>query len=92
MTGIYSARHTRLHRTGFDADPVGKITIEPTKDWYSHKEVERILGVKRMTVHRAIHSGALQAESIGGVYRAGKWRISHEALIAFIEAGQKRPR
>lgn len=80
---IYDDRHARFHRTGHRI---------PEKAWYTHKEVEVILGVKRMTVHRAIHAGALAAEQIGGIHRAGKWRISHAALIAFIEAGQKRAR
>lgn len=71
-------------------DVEGTIIIKPRQDWYSLKQVESILEQKRMTVHRAVSSGALQAEKIGGVHHVGRWRVSYEALIEYIENGQKR--
>ncbi len=79
----------RLGEYGYHVGPKGKVTIWPEKEEYRAKEVRLILTVSHQTIHRAIHSGALKAQSIGGVHNAGKWLISHEALRAYIAAGQK---
>ena len=99
MIGIYHHRHEgfrlggfshgRQGEYGFRIDPKGKVTIWPEKEEYRAKEVRLILAVSHQTVHRAIHSGALKAERVGGVRNAGKWLISHEALRIYIAAGQK---
>ena len=88
---LYRYRHERLNRTGFRRGPAGQVIIEEPREWYTPKQVKGILGVSRQTVHRAIHSGALAAESFGGVRRAGTWRISHKALLDYIASGQRRP-
>lgn len=87
---LYSYRHRRLHPSGFERPPgsIDEIVIEPKKEWYAIKEVVWILreipGMGRMTIQRRIDSKALKAQSTGGTHRAGRWRISYNALQDFI--------
>lgn len=49
---------------------------------YTLKEVEDILKVTQRTLYRYIKEGKLQAVKVGK-----GWRVSHEALQAFISKG-----
>ena len=63
---------------------LGVVFIKPRQEFYSVKQVETILNVKRMTIHRAIESGALKAIAEGGVHKVGRWRIPYNALVEYI--------
>lgn len=51
---------------------------------YTLKEVEEILKVTQRTLYRYIKEGNLQAVKVGR-----EWRVTHEALQAFISKGTK---
>lgn len=51
---------------------------------YTLKEVEDILKVTQRTLYRYIKEGNLQAVKVGR-----EWRVTHEALQAFISKGTK---
>lgn len=87
---IYADRSQRFHRTGFHRDAAGKIVIEPKKEWYSVKEAARILEIGRMSVQRHIYSGELEAQKMGGVHRAGRWRVPYDALQDFLVRSNER--
>ena len=74
----------------YHRDAAGKIAIEPKQEWYSVKAAAGILGVGRMTVQRLIYSEELKAQSVGGVHRAGRWRVPYEALQDFLVRSNER--
>lgn len=51
---------------------------------YTLKEVEDILKVTQRTLYRYIKEGNLHAVKVGR-----EWRVTHEALQAFISKGTK---
>lgn len=51
---------------------------------YTLKEIEDILKVTQRTLYRYIKEGNLQAVKVGR-----EWRVTHEALQAFISKGTK---
>ncbi len=55
-----------------------------TQEFYSVKQVARRLGVSKLTIQRRIADGKIKAFRTNG--ESGPYRISQEALDAFIQS------
>ena len=67
------------NHTGLPGDTAGD------RDWYSLRDVARVLGLSRQAVHARVRKGQLEADLMEGV-----WQVPGAAVAAAVQTQRKR--